>query len=858
MYVRDLRATDAQMTSEVGGKAANLGELLHAGFRVPDGFCVTTAAYDRVAREIDLDAAPGELRAAFASVALPDDLRTAVVDAYAGLGSDVAVAVRSSAIAEDLPGASFAGQQDTLLNVVGVEQLLDALRGCWASLWTDRAVAYRGNLGIAPDAVSMGVVVQRMVDAAAAGVLFTANPVTGRRAESVVDASQGLGEAVVSGQVNPDHVVVDRESGTVGYTVGSKSVRTVAVAGGGTTTVESGDAPRALSDDEARALVELGAAIERHYGAPQDIEWATDKAGTIWVVQSRPVPSLFPLPAESEAGLRVYLSLNTIQGFLRPFTPLGASVLAQAIQGLVDGVGLPKPARRRLRDASGWLYFDITEAVRSKLGRFVLPRILAAGEPRSWAALRGVIDDPRLSVVHHTPFPAMARVARLLARTRLPVRAPRVAARPTKAARRAFTGAEELQATVQRLVTDDVSRTREVVLEILTRAVPERIRAIVPTVWVGFALSRVGPAVLGDLVDDDTVQGVLASVPNNVTAEMDLALWALAEQVSADGESRAALTDCSPDELAADYRAGRLPAVFQQELGEFLARHGHHAAQEIDIATPRWHDDPAPLIASVAGFARAAGSGHSAAEHYRKQSEKAELALAGVRGGLRGRFGRFALDRARRLVGLREMPKNYLIIGLRGVREQLVRAGAALVERGELDRADDVFFLTLDEIGAATAPQGDGGAGLRELVAGRRATFDLESRRATHPRLLLSDGTDLQPPPPEVTGGAAVLTGSSASPGSATGVARVVLDPSTAELEAGEILVAPSTDPGWTPLFMVAAGLVMEVGGPNSHGATVAREYGIPAVVGVPDATTAITTGQTVAVDGSSGTVTLF
>lgn len=310
----------------VGGKAANLGELLRGGFAVPDGFCVTAPVYTAVARAAGLSAdEPGErARSALLAAPVPADVAAALEKAYAALGDEVPVAVRSSATAEDLPTASFAGQQETYLNVVGAAALLDAVRRCWASLWTDRAVEYRARNGIDPDGVALAVVVQRMVDADVAGVLFTADPVTGRRTRSVLDASPGLGEAVVSGAVNPDHVVVEGDGRISEQRVGDKTTAVRAVAGGGVEHVRAEASTEVcLSGAAITELVALGRRVEAHFGAPQDIEWALDGSGRAWLTQSRPITTLHPLPDPRGPGLRVYLCASLAQGLTRPLTPMG-------------------------------------------------------------------------------------------------------------------------------------------------------------------------------------------------------------------------------------------------------------------------------------------------------------------------------------------------------------------------------------------------------------------------------------------------------------------------------------------------------------------------------------------------------
>src|SRR5215213_3661977 len=349
----------------VGGKAANLGELTRAGLPVPPGFCVTTAAYELVAdgddlRRIldDLAEMPpedterlaelaAEARAALLAAPVPPNVIEAIREAYRALGDGAPVAVRSSATAEDLPGASFAGQQDTYLNVVGEEALLEAVRRCWSSLWTDRAVSYRAGGGIDPRGVRLAVAVQRMVEATVAGILFTANPLTGRRRQAVIEASPGLGEAVVSGAVNPDHFVVNTATGEiVERRPGDKQVAIRPVAGGGTQRVKltGREDESSLRDAQVHDLAALGMRVEAHYRKPQDTEWAIDADGGIWLLQARPITTLFPLPPEAPAtddDLRVYFSFNVAQGVYRPLTPMGIQAFRLLGSAMVTLAGRP-------------------------------------------------------------------------------------------------------------------------------------------------------------------------------------------------------------------------------------------------------------------------------------------------------------------------------------------------------------------------------------------------------------------------------------------------------------------------------------------------------------------------------------
>ncbi|MGX1162607.1 pyruvate,water dikinase [Arthrobacter sp. SLBN-100] len=883
----------------VGGKAASLGELIAAGLPVPDGFCLTTEAYkdatvtvrDGVLRELgnlqkalqgtanqgaELAAVAGRAREAIHGTQVPPHIAAAVEQAYSALGQETPVAVRSSATAEDLPFASFAGQQDTYLNIIGTNAVLDAVRNCWASLWTDRAVAYRAALGIAPHEVALAVVIQRMVDAEAAGVMFTANPLTGRRREAVIDAAPGLGEAVVSGAVNPDHFVVDMATNRIlERKLGDKRVAFRTRPGGGTETrnVQGGADASSLNDGQALELAALGLQAERHFGAPQDTEWAIDTSGALWLTQSRPITTLYPVPesrSAAEGGARVYLCFSLAQGLTRPLTPMGLASLRLIGSSVARAAGFAVPDPRRgpspYAEAGQRAYVDVTAPVRSTAGRRILPRVFDVMEARSAMVLRQVFEDPRFTVTRKTPFGLLRHVLPAAVHARVPETVLRGLLMPTAALRRVdrFTRqfADDLELEAGAGPLERLDHAERLLGSRLFGIVP----AILPLPAVGFAALWAAGKLLGGPGRGEELQKVLRGLPRNVTTEMDLDLWHLASALKDDREAREALEAGGPPRLAADFHSGSLPPVLHAGLVRFLERYGHRAVAEIDVGMPRWSDDPTYILGVLANYLRLADPAMAPDEQFRRAAAEAETAVdrlaaeARRRGRVRGLLVGAALQRTRLFAGLRELPKYQLVLGLAEVRKQVALVGAELAAAGRLESADDVFFLEFDELRQAVGDANANGTGqhrnLRELVVERRAAYAGELSRRHIPRVLLSDGTE-----PEVLyagrAGTAngALTGSPASAGSVTAPARVILDPVGAHLEPGEILVAPSTDPGWTPLFLTAGGLVMEMGGPNSHGAVVAREYGIPAVVGVPEATVRLTTGQQITVDGGAGTV---
>ncbi|PVZ11162.1 PEP/pyruvate-binding domain-containing protein [Actinomycetospora cinnamomea] len=851
---------DPARLGRVGGKAANLGALVRAGLPVPDGVCVTTAAYraavgaalDPVladAGTTDAGVLAEKARDAVLAVPVPDAVAAAVRAAC----PEGPVAVRSSATAEDLPDASFAGQQDTYLNVVGADAVLEAVRRCWASLWTDRAVAYRAARGIDHAAVTLAVVVQRMVDARWAGVLFTADPVSGRRGQAVIDAAPGLGESVVSGSVDPEHVVVapdgtitERRGGAGGSVVRPRP-------GGGTETVPHGPAGAALPVVDVRGLARLGRRVEELFGAPQDVEWAIDADGTRWLTQARPITTLYPL-VPARPGLRVFLSANVAQGVFGPFTPVGLSAARHFASAAAKLLGVavddPEVGPPMLSEAGQRLFVDITDVVRSRVGRAGAAGVLGVMERRSAQVVASLLHRPELALARHSPLPALRRVGRIALRYRVPSALVGAWVRPGRARERALARVRAAEASLP--APPDAGRQERLDrVRWMLACGPPMAPWIAPAPAAGFLALGLAAKLLGDRARPGELGTVLRGLPHNVTTEMDLALWELAVRLREDADAVAALTGTAPADLARD-RDGWPPAL-TAGLGAFLAAHGRRAVAEIDLGVPRWSEDPTHLLGALANYVCLSDTERAPDAVFARGAAEAEAAtadLAARLGGLRGRLVTAALQRTRELAGLRELPKYWLVTVLAAARTELAAAGADLVARGLLDDADDVCFLRLDEIG-----EDRDDLDRRALVRERRAAHERELRRRHVPRIVLSDGTEPEAlaDPGATPDGA--LTGVPASAGTVTGPVRVITDPQGAHLRPGDVLVCPSTDPGWTPLFLTAGGLVMEMGGSNSHGAVVAREYGLPAVVGVRDAVARLAEVATVRVDGTHGRV---
>ncbi len=896
--VIDLAEAGPALIPLIGGKAAGLGGLIAAGLPVPDGFCITTAAYHRIAAAAEAEllaglpgGAPGtdhiaenagvdeadpsgfadRTRESIAAVPVPEDLATAIRFAYAGLGGEgreVPVAVRSSATAEDLPEASFAGQQDTFLNVTGADALLEAVRKCWASLWTRRAVAYRHEHGVGQHTAGIAVVVQLMVDADISGVLFTANPLTGRRREAVIDAAPGLGDVVVSGAVNPDHFVVDTASGSIlertpGAPAGAPSGETAAGSALSGTLC--------LTDSQVRDLAALGDRAEHALGLPQDLEWSIDGEGRILLLQSRPITTLYPVPDADQdddlrRGTRAYMNGSLIQGLTRPLTPMGCSVMEFLTVSYRTGSGSGDLVPYRYLVVGMRLFVDVTELLRSKGSRRMVPRLMKLADARSVDVLEYLMADPRFAEA-----PRRSRGKRLSARASLkslPQMAvlpylPAAMIRPDAALERLRRADEKFRRTLVLPEPAGAARRLDFVERILGKELLPGLMMQLPPPAAGYAWLGIARWLLGDLARPGDLEAVLRGLPGNVTTEMDLELWRTATLIRDDPESAREFEAATPPDLTRRYLDGTLPSAAQQGIAAFLARYGHRAVAEIDLGVPRWSEDPSHILNVLANYLRVNDPAKTPDRQFARAAATAEArvaelsARARAKGKLRGRLVAHGLRQARQTAGLRESPKFALILCFAEVRRQLALVGQELATQGRISEPDDVFFLDLAETRVALR-----GADLREAVAERRHTYGLEMRRRHIPRMLLSDGTDVEAAlaartPADGTVPPGTLRGAPASAGTVTGKARVIMDPQGAQLEPGEILVAPSTDPGWTPLFLTAGAMVMEMGGPISHGAVVAREYGIPAVVGVPFATVRINTGDVITVDGAAGTVTL-
>jgi phosphoenolpyruvate synthase/pyruvate phosphate dikinase len=859
-HVVDLEAIDETQVALVGGKAAHLGALARTdGIRVPAGFCVTTDAFRRILGEApsigeQLDALSrlhaddragiralsDELRRTVAAVAVPDDVATAIALAVTAHGERAAYAIRSSATTEDLPTASSAGQQDTYLNVVGPAAVLEHVRRCWASLYTERAVTYRLRSGSDPREAAMAVVVQRMVFPDVAGVLFTADPVTSDRKLVSVEAALGLGEALVAGVADADVFKV-RDGRVVARAVATKRLAVRAAPAGGTRTeaIEPEQQGRpALTDAQVVQLARLGRRIEARFGRPQDIEWCLT-GDAIEVVQSRPITSLFPVPAADDDEPHVFISVGHQQMMTDPMRPLGLSVH--------QAVAIP-----RMYEAGGRLFVDIAARLASPASR---ARVLEAlgKDPLIGDALRTLLDRddliPSIPDDGRDGPPAGAAPAPIETDPAIVAGLIERNAASVAALERTIRG--QSGAAVFDVILADIQELKRLLSDPLSLQVI--MAGIEATWWLNERLE----AWLGER---NAADALTQSAPGNVTSEMGLALLDVADAIRPYPEVVALLRRVEDEDFLDELAGVPGGRRAHDAIRAFLETYGMRCVGEIDITRPRWSERPSTLVPLILGNVDKfePGAGELRFEQGRQRAQRAEQELlervrALPDGERKAGEVKAVIDRVRTFIGYREYPKYGMVRRSFVYKQALVREAERLVRAGVLRERDDAFFLTLQELrDVVDTNQVDD-----RLIARRKDAFRAY-QALTPPRVITSDG--------EVVAGAyrrddvpaGALAGVPVSGGTVEGRARVVLDMADADLDADDILVTAYTDPSWTPLFVAIKGLVTEVGGPMTHGAVIAREYGLPAVVGVERATRLIRDGQRIRVHGTDGYVELL
>ena len=887
-YILGFSEIDQSKLMIVGGKGANLGELCQIEeIRVPDGFCLTTEAYQRIIGETPLlsklleqlsllkpedrtkiSQLSGEMRLHIEGTTIPEDIKAELARHLIRLGENNAYAVRSSATAEDLPLASFAGQQDTYLNIIGTEAIEQHISKCWASLFTERAVTYRLQNGFDHCRVHMAVVVQKMVFPQASGMMFTADPVTSNRKVVAIEAAFGLGEALVSGQVNADSYKV--QSGKViEQQISTKQQASYALKDGGTE-VQEVEADRqqrpVLTEEQILRLTRIGRKIEAHFGSPQDIEWClVDDIFNI--VQSRPITTLFPIPEAETQEHRVYVSVGHQQMMTDPMKPLGLSFFLLTTNA-------------PMRKAGGRLFVDVAPMLASPDSRENLLNTLGASDPLIKDALMTIIKREFIKELPKEKTELRAgKSHKVVSPTGFRTQIEDDPAIVADLIQRSQSSIAELKQTIQTksgadlfaFILEDLQALKQVLFDPQSMGVI--MAAMDASAWINEKMEQW----LGEKKVADTLS---QSVPNNITSEMGLELLDVANVIRPYPEVVAYLQKVKDD--------GFLDELVKFEGGQearaailsFLDKYGMRCTGEIDITKTRWSEKPMLLIPMILSNLKNFGPHESRRifaqgrqEALNKEKELLERLRQLPDGAEKAKATKRMISLLRNFSGYREYPKYAMINRYYVYKQALLKEAEQLVQKGVILEKEDIYDLTFEELRAvvhthnglgrmgeqqpeiATSPGCMGEQQpIKQLIRKRKDEFKLYEK-LTPPRVLTSDGETLSGAYKRANFPAAALIGLPISSGVIEGRARVILEIEEADLEEGDILVTTFTDPSWTPLFLSIKGLVTEVGGLMTHGAVIAREYGLPAVVGVENATKLIKDGQRIRVHGTEGYV---
>lgn len=872
-YVISLIDNRCKDVAQVGGKAANLHSLTAAGFNVPDGFCITSAAYrDYIAADEQMIRYFAELEwlspqdvgvikrvseeicSYLRTRPLPALLVDAIEKKLDERNACVAYAVRSSSDSEDSADASFAGVHETYLNVLGLENIINAVRECWVSMFSERAINYRINKKFDHKATALAVVVQELVAAEASGIMFTSDPVNNDRDTICIDANFGLGESIVSGVANADHYRV--QHGVIcSKRVTAKHLAAHVDRAGGieyVTIASENQQLQVLSDREIKRLAHLGTAIRSAFSAEQDIEWCWS-AGKYYIVQSRPITTLFPVWHFPDQRQRILFSYSHWQMMTRPISPLGCSLWRIMFP---IGKSSLRAESSYMVQLAGRLYIEISEVLSFGKMREVVPKVIGLLDTSMGSAVAAACSRKQFLNSAQVSYSSIKRWSAVV----LPIVRKTLTSLFRSDAKVFLQSAASFRTAVaDELINKIASETDDRRAVSLIQESAGRFEAIrlAHLVVIGVISSKAIVYLFKKWIGTEPDFDVLTkSVPCDISSEMGLAFGDLAEMVRENIEPD---VEIKQDRIAAEIRklvVGNYQ--FSCAINNFLEKHGMRCSGEADIACPRWRENVVIFAAPICNHIRCIEKnqhrsrfyeGELAAEKYIKQI--LEKVGATAFGKIKVRILAHFLAVYRNSFGLREYPK-YLMMTLFDIyRKRLLDIGERLVKTDVIDERDDVFWLSLEEL--ASVLDNDINLQQKKVISGRKAEYR-NFERMQPPRVMTGSGEIINAP--RIAGhemASNVLSGTAVSAGVVVGRARIVTDPAEAQIEAGDVLIAPYTDPGWTPLFMSASALVTEIGGLMTHGTVVAREYGIPAVTCVENATTRIIDGQIVKVDGNLG-----
>ncbi|WP_242263825.1 MULTISPECIES: phosphoenolpyruvate synthase [Bacillus cereus group] len=858
-FVLDFQEIEKTQLFLVGGKGLNLGELSNIqGIQVPEGFCVTTVGYEqaiekngafqtllnqlamlKIEERDRIGEISKQIREVIMAVEIPVDVVESVAHYLSHFGDEHAYAVRSSATAEDLPYASFAGQQDTYLNVIGKENILQHIKKCWASLFTDRAVIYRMQNGFDHNQVSICVVIQKMVFPEASGILFTADPITSNRKVLSIDASFGLGEALVSGLVSADNYKV-KEDEIVEKVIATKKLAIYGRKEGGTERKKispNQQKVQTLTEQQILQLARIGRQIEAYFGCPQDIEWCLVD-DTFYIVQSRPITTLYPIPEVNDGENHVYVSVGHQQMMTDPLKPLGMSLFQLTSFG-------PR------FQAGGRLFVDVAQRLASPASREFLLNTIGESEP--------LIKDALMTVIERDNFIKLLPDDEKENSKRMPPAGsqPQIENDPaivTDLIKNSEASIEELKQNIQMksgsdvlsFILEDIQQLKKILFDPQSMAV----------IMAGMnALSWINEKIEQWLGEKNAADVLSQSVQHNITSEMGLALLDVADVIRPYPEVIAYLQHVEDDRFLDELIQFKGGEKVRDAIDAFLNKYGMRCSGEIDITKTRWSEQPATIIPMILNHIRDFEYGASKRkfeeglqEALKKEAELLERLQHLPDGEQKVEETKRMICNLRNFIGYREYPKYGMIHRYFIYKQALLKEAEKLVQNNVLDEIEDIYYLTFEE--------------LHEVVRTNKLDYKIIHKqknayklyeKLTPPRVITSDGEIITGKYKRENLPAEAIVGLPVSSGVVEGRARVILNMEDANLEDGDILVTAFTDPGWTPLFVSIKGLVTEVGGLMTHGAVIAREYGLPAVVGVENATKLIKDGQRIRVHGTEG-----
>ncbi|MGE7904747.1 phosphoenolpyruvate synthase [Peribacillus sp. NPDC094092] len=868
-YVLEFREIDKTQLLLAGGKGANLGELSKIqGIQVPEGFCVTTEGYQKALEQnggfyelVDqltrlkvedrdqISEISRKIRKIIMEADIPSDVVKAVAHCLSKFGDEHAYAVRSSATAEDLPHASFAGQQDTYLNIIGKEAIMQHISKCWASLFTDRAVIYRMQHGFDHSHVYLSVIVQRMVFPQASGILFTADPITSNRKLLSIDASFGLGEALVSGLVSADCYKV-QEDEIIDKMIATKKLAIHGLKEGGTETRQidpEQQKTQTLTEQQILQLARTGRQIEAYFGCPQDIEWCLAD-DTFYIVQSRPITTLYPIPEANDQENHVYVSVGHQQMMTDAMKPLGLSFFLLTTNA-------------PMRKAGGRLFVDVTHMLASPDSGKMLLDGMGQHDPLMKDALMTIIE--RGDFIKFLPNDKKEQssgksnknVSSAGSRAQIE-NDPTIVSDLIKGSQ---TSIEELKQNIQTksgselfdFILEDIQILKKILFDPQSSAV--FMAAMDASSWINENMN--------EWLDEKNAADTLSqSVPNNITSEMGLALLELADVIRPYPEVIDYLQhvkdDTFLDELV-KYDGGQ---ETQDAIYDYLRKYGMRCTGEIDITKTRWSEKPTTLIpmilSNIKNFEPNASNRkfeQGRQEALEKEQELLDRLKQLPDGEQKAKETKRMISLIRNFIGYREYPKYGMVNRYFVYKQALMKEAEQLVQTKVIHEKEDIYYLTFEE--------------LHEVIRTDKLDYQIISKRKeeyklyeklTPPRVITSDGEIIAGEYKRENLPAEAIAGLPVSSGVIEGRARVILNMEDADLEEGDILVTPFTDPSWTPLFVSIKGLVTEVGGLMTHGAVIAREYGLPAVVGVENATKIIRDGQRIRVHGTEGYIEMI